>query len=89
MNREMGNSCENGRGAPADVYFSPSLYWKALFFFLKYNSLLVRSEILGQNSVHIEMFNVLSIQYCLSKDPFKSIPKNCVVEFLLYQQWIK
>ena len=55
----------------------------------KFNSLFVRSEILGQNSVHIEMFNVLSIQYCLSKDPFKSIPKNCVVEFLLYQQWIK
>ena len=88
MNREMGNSCENGRGAPADVYFSSSLYCKALKK-KKFNSLFVRSEILGQNSVHIEMFNVLSIQYCLSKDPFKSIPKNCVVEFLLYQQWIK
>ena len=89
MNREVGNSCSNGRGAPGDIsYLFPSLYWKA-HFLKTYNSSLVRSEILGQNSVHIDMFNVLSIQYCLSKDPFKSIPKSCVVEFLHYQQWTK
>ena len=78
-----------GEGLLQMYIFPPAFTGKHFFFFLKYNSLLVRSEILGQNSVHIEMFNVLSIQYCLSKDPFKSIPKNCVVEFLLYQQWIK